>query len=447
MKKVKVLIASCLAGSGHNNAADFLTSLLSADPRFEVVKYIHPGKYYDNTYTFTTKYSPFIHNFGVNYLPTLFSDIVTFTSMQFVDKCKDVLREVRPDILIVTHFGLFFNFKVAQWILKYYPVSVNIYMDWGEQATSSLPYNLNLRPDYGIVFDDVSLESVHKKLWMSKKYLITGGRKAKKEFFSVPKKYETRQEARKALKLKFNSGHYARIDPDKISVLIASGGGGIIQKTNHLLRTISKLQRKNNDLIDKFQFFVICGQNIKNYDKVMEVRSLKLSWQNVFPFGWVEPEDYALIQSASDYPVLFGVAPGTQMELLATACGPWLIHKIRGDHELGNVAWSVKNGFAEYIKDEKELLKRIFSPFKPARTETFRKKAALFLAKEDVLVKNMPDEIFRICNEKNPMVFQVYKAEIIHYFFSGFFTGLTLFIYYLGRFFGLLGKLKGKLAE
>jgi hypothetical protein len=115
--------------------------------------------------------------------------------------------------------------------------------------------------------------------------------------------------------------------------LITSGGGGTVQRTLKLLKKIAQVQKQNIDLIDKYQFFIICGSNQGFLNKVLKIRAKKLSWQNFFPFGWLDASDYALIQYASDFPVLYSIAPSTMHELMETRCGPMLVHKLRGAHE------------------------------------------------------------------------------------------------------------------
>ena len=67
------------------------------------------------------------------------------------------------------------------------------------------------------------------------------------------------------------------------------------------------------------------------------MRKTKLSWQNIIPFGWLDPKEYSLVQRAADFAILYGIAPATMHELMYNEVLPLVIHRIRAVHEMGNV--------------------------------------------------------------------------------------------------------------
>jgi hypothetical protein len=236
MKKYKVLVASMWAGSGHNSAGDLYAQVLKKDDRFEVVRFISPTKYVDSQYSSLTKYLPGVYNFFVRYSPTLLSDAVTMYIFRMVDECVEILRKEKPDILIGTHFSQLQCFKIAQWVLNTHPLTLETFLDYGRKSAAEVPFNIYLRPDYSITYDEIAYEWLIKKMRGDRKHFIYGGHKAREEFRSVVNKYGSKNEAVKGLKKMFPEAPYDKIAEGKISVLITSGGGGTVQRTYKLLK-------------------------------------------------------------------------------------------------------------------------------------------------------------------------------------------------------------------
>jgi len=435
MKKYKVLVASLWAGSGHNSAGDLYAQVLNKDKRFEVVRFISPTKYVDSHYSKLTKYLPFIYNYLVKHSPTLLSDAVTLYTFKLVDECVDVLYREKPDILIGTHFSQLQCFKIAQWVLNSHPLTLETFLDYGEKSAAEVPFNVYLRPDYTVTYDQIAYDWLIKKMQANRKYFIFGGHRAREEFRHAALNYKSKKMALQALNDKYKQEPYDQINPDKVSVLITSGGGGTVQRTLKLLKKIAQVQKQNIDLIDKYQFFIICGSNQGFLNKVLKIRSKKLSWQNFFPFGWLDAKDYALIQYASDFPVLYSIAPATMHELMETRCGPMLVHKLRGAHEKGNADFLVNNKLGKYIDRMDELIAEIFKSRDPKKIESFDKHVVKLLQEEDERLEKFPNTLFGLIEPRTyPKIRDVYKVTFRHWISSVLLMFLILNLYNLFRF-------------
>lgn len=435
MKKYKVLVASMLAGSGHNSAGDLYYELLKHDKRFEVVRFISPTKYVDSHYSKLTKYLPSIYNFFVNHSPTLLSDAVTIYTFRLVDECVEILRKEKPDILIGCHYSQFQCFKIAQWVLNVHPLSIETFLDFGEQSAAEVPFNVYLRADYNIAFDKIAYEWLVKRMRGNRKYFLMGGHRARGEFRDVVDEYKSKKNALDFLCKKYKGGPYNEIRTDRISVLITSGGGGTVQRTLKLLKRISKTQKHNIDLLDKYQFFVICGSNKGFLKKVMKLRSTKLSWQNFYPFSWLTPSEYALVQYASNFPVLYSIAPATMHELMETKCGPILVHELRGAHELGNAEFLVKNKIGKYIKRMDELILEIFKGVDIKKREVFEMNVDRLLKEEDERVSGFPDVLYSLIEPRVYLKLKdIYKVPLWYRIASILLMFLILNLYNVFRF-------------
>jgi UDP-N-acetylglucosamine:LPS N-acetylglucosamine transferase len=435
MKKYKVLVASLWAGSGHNSAGDLFAQILRKDKRFEVIRFTSPKKYVDSQYNLLTKFIPSIYNFLVRYSPTLLSDAVTLYLFNLVDECVEVLRKDAPDIVIGTHFSQLQCFKIAQWVLNTHPLTLETFLDYGRKSAAEVPFNVYLRPDYSISFDNTANDWLIKKMKGDKQYFHISGHKARQEFRDVVKKYQTKENALIALKAKFSSEIYDQISSSKVSVMITSGGGGSVQRTIKLLKKIALVQKQNIDLIDKFQFFIICGSNLGFYKKVLKIRSAKLSWQNIFPFSWLNPEEYALVQFASDFPILYSIAPATMHELMETLSGPMLVHKLRGAHEQGNVDFVVNHGMGKYLNNIDELISEVFKERDLKTKDKFKKNVEKLLQEEEDRLNSFPEYLYSIIEKKKiPRIRQIYNVSFKHWIASVFLMFLILNLYNVFRF-------------
>jgi len=419
MKKLRVLICSIWAGSGHNSAGDLYAQILKKDERFEVIRYISPTRFVDSHYSSITKYFPWVYNMIIKYAPTMLSDFITLYAYRLVDESVWLMAKEKPDIVIGTHFSQFQALKIAQRILKISPLSIETFLDYGTKSASEVPYNLYLRPDYSIVFDKSAQDWLSNRMRNNPQYYIYGGHKAREEFTNIVKKYKTKKNAIKHIQDTFNGYPYDQISSEKTTILITSGGGGTVQRVYKLLKKIAQLQKGNLDFLDKYQFFIICGSNKGFYDKIMRIRKIRLSWQNFFPFSWMDAKKYAHLQYASDYPVLYSVAPATMFELLQTKCLPIIVHKLRGGHEKGNADFIVNNNVGKYINRMDQLLLELFTEKRKSEIENYWKNADKIIEEETSRLEEFPEELVKIHDKfKSSKIYDRYKVTASYKFTS-----------------------------
>jgi len=433
-KKYKIIIASILAGSGHNSAADLLAQILEKNENFEIIRYIHPSKSIDKQYNDMTKNSPIVHNFFVNHAPIITSDAITLSMIHFADNCIELVKKERPDCIICTHFTLAHWFKIAQWVTKIQYININWFLDYGDRTMGELPYNLYLRPDYSIALDKDAADSIARMAHQRKDHILISGYKAKQEFINKSGVYISKNEAKIKLKERFNTSIYSQLSADKTTIIIAGGGGGIIQKTKGFIKKLTNYQKKDISLIDKYQFLIICGQNEKFYKTILKQRKTKLSWQNIFPFGWLDPADYDIVQKACDYPILYGIAPATMHELMVNECVPLIVHRVRGDHEIRNIDFLADKKIGKFIKKDSILIKAIFSNRFTTHRENYLKRTEQLLQEEKDLLENFDKKILEIIEGKQLTIFKIYKNSFKLRFFSSFLTTLYQFVFYLRKF-------------
>lgn len=422
------------AGSGHNSAGDLYAQVLKEDKRFEVVRYISPTKYVDSHYSKITKYFPSIYNFIIKKAPTLLSDLVTLYAYRLVDECVWLLDKEKPDIVIGTHFSQFQASKIAERILKINPLSIETFLDYGAKSASEVPYNIFLRPDYSIIYDEYAKSWLAKKMRANKDYFVFGGHKARNEFREIVDKYKTKHNALKEIQNVFKGYPYDQISSEKTTILITSGGGGTVQRVYKLLKRIASLQKNNLDFLNKYQFFIICGSNKGFFNKIQKIRSIRLSWQNFFPFSWLNPKQYAHLQFASDYPVLYSIAPATMFELLETKCLPIIVHKLRGDHEKGNANYLVENNVGKYVNRLDQVLMEIFTDRKDINRVELESTATNLLKNESLRLSQFSDKLFKIHKDFKPNeIDKRYMVSKKHKFFSSIMMMLFTWLYSVFR--------------
>lgn len=447
MKKIKVLIVSVLAGSGHNSAADLLAQLLNKDARFEVVRYTNPSKMMDSTYNGMTKFTPMFHNLFVHHSPRFTSDLINIGKIDYVSDAIKQLKLHKPDIVLATHFTMAYSYRIAQWITRFYPINICAFLDYGKQVSGTIPFNIFLRSDYSLVYDEKAFSHVKQLAHQDPKYILMGGHDCRDEFKKSAKQYANKELAREALKQMYSEGFYQQISTTKTTILIAGGGGGTIQKTYKLLEKIASEQKDDLKLIDNYQFFIICGQNQKYYEKLVNIRNTKLSWQNIFPFAWLDATKYALIQISSDYPVLFGIAPATMHELLETDCGPLLVHKVRADHEFENVAFVKTHKLGVYEGDAEIVADKVHSKFDILKKEKFTQRSKEILNIEAERLQQLPDKLVEISQNKNMHAEQIYKVAWWKVVVSGGFVIVTVIVYYVTKVLVWLAEIISKLKK
>ena len=427
-KKYKILIASILAGSGHNSAGDLLMQVLKKNDIWEIIRFVHPSKFVDNGYNNMSNYSPIVENYLVNNSPVILMDAMTLSMINLVDECVDIINKENPDCVISTHSNLSCWFKIAQWITKKPFIVINTFLDYGEQSLANIPYNLFLKSEFDIAFSEEARDSLIKITKQDPKSIILVGHRPKEEFTATNNL--TKEQAKIKLAKYFKDPILSKISDHKISILIAGGGGGIMQKTRSLLEHISKYQKKNIELIDRFQFFIICGQNQKYQQVLLKMRKTKLSWQNIIPFGWLSPKEYALVQRASDFPILYSIAPATMHELMASQTLPLIVHKVRAEHEMGNVEFVEKMGLGYFIKNDVDLLPRIFNHQFIRDQEIYRKKSDLILKKEEERLNSLSMNLERVLNQKPVSVYETFPIDFKNKVFSIASKELLTFVYY-----------------
>ena len=411
-KKYKILVTSILAGSGHNSFGDFLFNELKKNKDWELVRFIHPSKMMDSTYNSTTKHLITIFNFLIEHAPRLAADIFTLSQLNLVDKCIQVINQEKPDCVLSTHHTITALFKISQWFTKNKFLILNTYLDYGAQPSALLPYDLYLRPDYSVVLSKVTMESIKKSTKQKPEYILMAGRKPQGEFLETDLDTTfSKEKYREKLLKNFSNPLTKQISSKKTSILIASGGGGSIQRTQGILNKISQYQKTKIELLDKFQFFVICGQNHKFQKKIMKIRKTKLAWQNIFPFGWLSPKEYALVQKASDYPILYSMAPATMFELMASDTLPLIIHKVRAMHEKGNVEFVEQSKIGQYVGDDAELIDGIFKNKFTRDKVKYEERAIRILRDNKERFDNFVINLQEVFNRPIPKSNKVYNVD------------------------------------
>jgi UDP-N-acetylglucosamine:LPS N-acetylglucosamine transferase len=442
-KRFKILIASILAGSGHNSGGDLLAETLKNNPNFEIVRFVHPSKSVDNIYNEMTKDSAIIHNFFVKHSPSMAADISILSFIHLVDQCLEVIDKEQPDLIISTHYILSMWFKIAQLVRKKQFIMMNAILDYGEPPTALMPYNIFIRADFTIVYAKESKDSVITKTKQRPANVLLAGHRPLNSFLKVNEDSSlTKEKARDLISKKYKDPVFSQISQKKITILIASGGGGTIQKTMGFLKKISLYQRRNISLIDKYQYLLICGQNEKFRTKVLKMRRTKLSWQNIFPLNWLKPSEYAIVQKASDFPVLYGIAPATMHELMYNKTLPIVVHKLRAEQERGNVNFIVREKLGYYIKKDSELILDIYNNKFIRDREKFQKRSEYLLNIEEQRLNSLPEKIEEILAKKKPSVYKIYEVSFTKKMISNIFTFILVFVYYLRKtIYKILGPL------
>lgn len=393
MAKVKVLIVSVLAGSCHNNVADLLYEKLKKDPRFSVVRHTNPTLVFESAHKLLTNHILFVHDWFVKYSSNLVSDLILLGTMDCaIDSVKQI-RKHKPDIVISTHFAIANSFMLAKKITGQKYKHVSAVLDLGNLIEPTIPYNLDFRSDYFVVYDNKTSIGLTKIHGHDKKGIIYCGHGVKEVFEEMSKQYSSKKEARKEVQKRFNTGIYQNISSDKTTILVAGGDGGSIEKTYKLLRLFTRRQRHDGNLLDNYQFFVICGNNKRYFNKLKALHENHKNWSNIFPFAWLEQKEYAIIQIACDYPILFGVGPSTMHELLQTNCLPLIVHKLRGIHEIGNIEFFSRKGLGFFIEKRRDVADFVYSDIK---LKNYQKIANNILNENKKRLENFPDMIFQI---------------------------------------------------
>ena len=400
MAKIKVALASILAGGGHNALKKFLYEQLAHNNDLELIQFTHSKEYLDKIHNTTSLHFNKLYDFGYNNIP---SELVALVTLNLLNECVHFLNNVKPDMVIATHFILGFHFTIAKIFAKNKAVIISCIPDFGVPAPSEFPFNKRIRPDLVMVFDDKTKQGLIKNYNLPEDTIILSGHSPRREFSQVQNKYHSKWEARKLLAQTFNYKPYNNIKPDKISVLVSGGAGGYIKKAAEILKEIVVEQQKRPELLERYQYFIICGDNGPFYEELLANYFNKKSWSNIFPFSWLDAQKYSLVQYASDYPILVSVAPATLSELLATDTGPIIIYSTRGGQETPNLDFILEHNLGLYLPDKKELLQKILIGFSKQEQQLFSDKAHIFIKQQHERLTKLPNQLINALVKQGSM--------------------------------------------
>jgi|SRR3989344_3470003 len=392
MEKITVTLASILAGAGHNSVRKMFFEELTREPDFKVLQFTHSKEYLNKVYDATSQHLARISNFSYKNLP---NELVALITLNLLDECVKYLNEVKPDIVIATHFLIGLHFTLAKIFAEKKAVIYSAITDYGDVPPSIFPYSKKIRPDYLLVFDEQTRTSLIKNYNLPENSLILTGFKPSQPFLNQQDKYKDKVQAREQILQRFPDNPYLQIKPDKGTILISAGSGGTINKSHELLNEIVSAQKKNSELIKKFQYFVICGINKKFFQLLLQKNSSEYLWNNIFPFSWLNAEDFALLQYACDFPILVSVGFAILNELLATKTGPLLVYSTRGGQETNNLDFLLKNNLGLFLPESKELLDKILKGFTSNEQQLFLQKAEKHLQIQNTRVLLISKDIKR----------------------------------------------------
>mgnify|MGYP001611191388 CR=1 FL=1 len=152
------------------------------------------------------------------------------------------------------------------------------------------------------------------------------------------------------------------------TVLLTCGGTG----TDWMLALCRDLAHLH------LQLLVICGRNKQLF---LQVRELSNTFQNIFPFGFVEPEMMADLMTISD--LMIGKAGGLTVSEALCKGLPMLLYRPIPGQESFNADFLVENGAALLAGDKEDVVeKTAFLTKSPERLEILRTNAIL-LGKPD----------------------------------------------------------------
>ncbi len=121
------------------------------------------------------------------------------------------------------------------------------------------------------------------------------------------------------------------------------------------------------------QLPVICGRNKQLF---LRVRELSMTFRNIFPFGFVEPEMMADLMTISD--LMIGKAGGLTVSEALCKGLPMLLYRPIPGQESFNAEFLVKNGAALLAGDKEDVVeKTAFLTKSPERLEILRTNAIL----------------------------------------------------------------------
>src|SRR3972149_8565125 len=235
MENITVTLASILAGAGHNSVRKMFFEVLTRDPDFHVLQFTHSKEYLNKVYDATSQHLARISNFSYQNLP---NELVALTTLNLLDECVKYLNEVKPDIVITTHFILGLHFTLAKIFAEKKTVIYSAITDYGEVPPSIFPYSKKIRPDYLLVFEEQTGTSLIKNYDLPANSVILTGFKPSEAFLNQQQQFANKAQARLQILQKFPYNPYLQINPEKTTFLISAGSGGTINKADELLKQI-----------------------------------------------------------------------------------------------------------------------------------------------------------------------------------------------------------------
>ena len=371
-RKLKVVFASVTAGGGHNSIRDMIYEQFINDDRFEVVKFDHPRKLNNNSIFLN---SPKFYDAVFKSVP---HEVISLFTISLLDACYEMIEREKPDIVISSHTLLTCHIKLLQQGFNYKFETIYAIPDYGPVAPAIFPNIKYTRPERIIVLEEKTKNDIIKTIKMPKEDIFVVGHQARSDFKESEKKFGNKESAKIALKeLLEQKG--IKFDITKPTILIAGGAGDIIEDATSFIKTIIKEQKNSPELLNR-QYIVICGYNSKFHSEISDI-IVKNRVANIFPLGWINSQEFSLIQYATDFPILFSIGPGTFIELVTSKCGPLVIYRSKGGQEIPNREYAVNNGLGIYSPKTSDVIKRIKKLFSEDEYKVFANNADSLLAR------------------------------------------------------------------
>jgi UDP-N-acetylglucosamine:LPS N-acetylglucosamine transferase len=367
--KIVLGLASIWAGGGHNALRDYLFEELENNEEFDIHQFTHSDSSYNFINDFFFGRFSTLYDYLYNSLPNDFPGV---SALKLVKECEEFVRKVNPDIIVSTNFGVCSAFGLIKKTLKLNFVNIYAIPDYGKQVAITLPKNRYLKPDYIVVFDKDTKDSL-VEMGVSKNKIILSGYLAKISFRKKIKDLEklSKNELLEEIKKEIKDKDFNSAKTDKENYIITGGAGGTIQKSFSLLKKLVEYQGENPDFKNKKQFFIITGQNKKAYKKLTDVRKRSENWSNIFPVPWIEHKTYVKFQMLSDFPIMVTIAPATINEMIESKCGPFLVYKCREGQEKPILNFAIKNRLAYYLPNKNDALNKIIKGFSEGEKKYF----------------------------------------------------------------------------
>ncbi len=389
-KKIVVGLASIWAGGGHHALRDYLFEELLPHQEFDLFRFDHSDKSYDQfNDAFLGKF-PDLFDIIYNNIPNEYPAV---SALHLVEECERFIKDVNPDVLIATNYGLSSAFALVKKTLKLNFVNVYAIPDYGRVGIAAFPANPYLKPDHVLVFDTEAKKGIVSELNFPKNDISVSGYVAKQSFI----KYVAENEKKSKEELIAEVG--LPLAANKTTYLVTGGAGGVINKADPLLKKIAALQKKDAAFKQKNQYLIITGKNEKYFKKITKARAKSPEWSNIIPVGWINHETYAKLQLLADAPILITIAPATINELLEAKCGPFIIHHSRKAQEQANVDFVLQKKFGVFVPRAKEVIKLLLKGISAKKNQDFITRTEVYRQERMKKKELLPAEICAIYNK------------------------------------------------